>query len=64
MGSFSIWHWLIVLGIVMLIFGGNGKIASIFGEVGQGLRAFRQGLKPPVDAEGEKKVAEQKREEA
>jgi len=41
MGSFSIWHWLIVLAIVLILFG-RGRIAQVMGDVGQGIRAFRR----------------------
>jgi sec-independent protein translocase protein TatA len=53
MGSFSIWHWLIVLVIVLVLFGGRGKIAQIMGDFAKGINAFKKGLK-----EEEKKVAE------
>jgi sec-independent protein translocase protein TatA len=45
MGSLSIWHWLIVLVIVALVFGGRGKLSGLMGDAGKGLRAFREGLK-------------------
>jgi len=32
MGSFSIWHWLIVLVVVVVLFGGRGKLSSIMGD--------------------------------
>jgi sec-independent protein translocase protein TatA len=44
MGSFSIWHWLIVLAVVLLIFGGRGKISSLMGDFGKGLSAFKKGV--------------------
>lgn len=44
MGSFSIWHWLIVLAVVLLLFGGRGKISSLMGDFGKGLRAFKKGV--------------------
>ena len=43
MGGFSIWHWLVVAAIVMLLFG-RGRIADIMGEVGRGITGFRRGL--------------------
>ena len=49
MGSFSIWHWLIVIVVVMLMFGGRGKISSMMGDVAHGIRNFRDGLKDPND---------------
>jgi sec-independent protein translocase protein TatA len=41
MGEFSIWHWLIVLGVVLLLFGG-GKVSSLMGDVAKGIRAFKR----------------------
>ena len=49
MGSFSIWHWLIVLALVILLFGGRGKVSSLMGDVAHGIRNFREGLKDPND---------------
>jgi sec-independent protein translocase protein TatA len=44
MGSFSVWHWLAVLAIVLLVFGGRGKISHLMGDLGKGLSAFRKGI--------------------
>lgn len=44
MGGFSIWHWLIVGAVVMLIFGGKGKISDIMGDVAKGIKSFKKGL--------------------
>jgi len=45
MGSLSIWH-LIILGVILvLLFGGRGKISGIMGDTAKGIRAFRDGLK-------------------
>ena len=43
MGSFSAWHWLIVVAIVLLLFG-RGKIPQLLGDLGQGVRAFKKGV--------------------
>lgn len=43
MGSFSIWHWLIVLVIVLLLFGA-GKIPNLMGDMAKGVKAFKKGL--------------------
>ncbi len=71
MGGFSIWHWLIVLMIVLLLFGGAGKIPRLMGDVAKGVKAFKQGLKDededhpagasaqPRAIEGDLKAAEQ-----
>ena len=44
MGSFSVWHWLIVLALVLLLFGGGGKIPKLMGDMAKGVKAFKQGL--------------------
>lgn len=54
MGSFSWIHWLVVLAIVLLLFGGRGKISQIMGDFGKGLKAFKKGVagegEQPADA--------------
>ena len=44
MGSLSIWHWMIVIVVVMLLFGGRGKISSLMGDFAQGIKAFKKGM--------------------
>ena len=44
MGSLSVWHWLIVLAVVLLLFGGRGKISQLMGDFGKGLNAFKKGV--------------------
>lgn len=44
MGSFSIWHWLIVLVIILLVFG-TKKLPSIGKDVGNAIKGFREGVK-------------------
>lgn len=44
MGSFSIWHWLIVLVIVMLIFG-TKKLRNIGSDLGGAVKGFKEGMK-------------------
>ena len=43
MGSFSIWHWMIVLVIVLLVFG-RGKIPELMGDVAKGIKSFKKGM--------------------
>ena len=45
MGTFSIWHWLIVLAVVLVLFGGSGKVSNIMGDVAKGIKSFKKGLK-------------------
>lgn len=45
MGSFSIWHWLIVIAVIALLFGGRGKLSGLMGDFAKGLKAFKSGMK-------------------
>jgi sec-independent protein translocase protein TatA len=47
MGSFSIWHWLILIMVGVLLFGGRGKISGLMGDFAHGIRNFKEGLKDP-----------------
>ncbi|MGB1357442.1 MAG: twin-arginine translocase TatA/TatE family subunit, partial [Candidatus Puniceispirillaceae bacterium] len=49
-GTFSIMHWLVVLAVVLLLFGGRGKVSAIMGDFGKGLRNFKTGLKGDGEA--------------
>lgn len=49
MGTFSIWHWLIVLVVVLVLFGGGGKIPKLMRDMGKGINAFKKGLKEDKD---------------
>ena len=50
MGTFSVWHWLIVLLIVMLVFG-TKKLRNIGEDLGGAVKGFKEGMK---DANAEK----------
>ena len=54
MGSFSIWHWLVVLVIVLLVFG-TKKLRNIGEDLGGAVKGFKEGMK---DANGEAKPAD------
>jgi len=43
MGSLSIWHWIVVLVVVLLLFG-RGKISELMGDMAQGIKAFKKGM--------------------
>nr|WP_298689232.1 twin-arginine translocase TatA/TatE family subunit [uncultured Dongia sp.] len=45
MGSFSIWHLLIVLVVVLVLFGGGGKLSKIMGDLGAGIKDFKKNIK-------------------
>jgi sec-independent protein translocase protein TatA len=53
MGSFSIWHWLIVLVIVLLIFG-TKKLRNIGQDLGGAVKGFKEGIKGSEDSEAAK----------
>jgi sec-independent protein translocase protein TatA len=62
MGALSIWHWLILLLIVMLLFG-RGKISEIMGDVAKGIKSFKKGMSDEdvtASAQGQPKPAEPK----
>jgi len=62
MGSFSIWHWLIVLVIVMLVFG-TKKLRNIGSDLGGAVRGFKEGMKEGAsDKPAEAAGASQKRD--
>jgi sec-independent protein translocase protein TatA len=50
MGGFSLWHWVIVLLIVVILFG-RGRISDIMGDFGKGITSFKKGM-----SEAEKSV--------
>ena len=50
MDFFSIWHWLIVGVVLLLLFGGRGKVSEIMGDVGKGIKAFKNGLADTAEA--------------
>lgn len=52
MGSFSIWHWAIVILIVVLLFG-RGKISDLMGDVAKGIKSFKKGLAEEDTAAGD-----------
>ncbi|MCA3630202.1 MAG: twin-arginine translocase TatA/TatE family subunit [Methylobacterium sp.] len=53
MGSMSIWHWLIVAVVVLLLFG-RGKIPELMGDVAKGIKNFKAGMKEDEQAAAEK----------
>ena len=58
MGSFSIWHWVIVLVIVVLVFG-TKKLKNLGGDLGSAVKGFKDGMKDgSADANAEKAAVE------
>ncbi|MGQ0659521.1 twin-arginine translocase TatA/TatE family subunit [Sphingosinicella sp.] len=58
MGGFSLWHWLIV-GLVVLLLFGKGRFSDMMGDVAKGLKSFKKGM-----SEDEEAAAAQRRIEA
>jgi sec-independent protein translocase protein TatA len=54
MGSFSIWHWLIVLLVVVLVFG-TKKLRNLGADLGTAVRGFREGMKSEEDKSAQAK---------
>lgn len=48
MGSFSIWHWMVVLLVVLLLFGG-GKVSGLMGDFAKGIKAFKKNMAEAED---------------
>lgn len=58
MGTLSIWHWLVVVVVVLLLFG-RGKISELMGDMAQGIKAFKKGMADDTaDAKAESDKAE------
>ena len=65
MGSFSWYHWVLVLVVVMVLFGGKGKVSDLMGDVAKGIKSFKKGLADdPADAAGTVKTLEQQAADA
>ena len=60
MGSLSIWHWILVILVVVLLFG-RGKVSDLMGDVAKGIKSFKKGLADdePATATAEPKPIEQ-----
>lgn len=50
MGSFSIWHWMVVLLVVLLLFGGGSKISGLMGDFAKGIKSFKKNMNENEDA--------------
>src|SRR5437016_10644286 len=53
MGSFSIWHWIVVVVLFLLLFGGRGKISELMGDFAQGIKSFKKGMQDEDSAKAE-----------
>ena len=59
MGGFSLWHWLVVIILVLLLFG-RGRISDMMGDIGKGLKSFKQGMSeddnPPANEQQQRRL--------
>ncbi len=44
MGGLSIWHWMLVLAVVLVLFGGAGKVSGLMGDFAKGIKAFKKNM--------------------
>jgi sec-independent protein translocase protein TatA len=47
--GFSWWHLILLGAVVLILFGGRGKISDVMGDFAKGIRSFREGLNAPED---------------
>ena len=64
MGSFSIWHILLVVVVFAVLFGGRGTISSLMGDTAKGIRAFKDGLKNEDKPEDAKSLPKDEKDSA
>ena len=50
MGSLSWMHWVIILVVAMVLFGGKGKVSDLMGDVAKGIKSFKKGLSEDTDS--------------
>ena len=60
MGSFSIWHWLVV-GIVILLLFGKGRFSDMMGDVAKGIKSFKKGMSEDDEPAAPRRLTEEKR---
>ena len=60
MGGLSIWHWLLVIAVIAVLFGGRGKLTNVMGDFAKGIKAFKHGMKEDETAQADSpKVTQQ-----
>jgi sec-independent protein translocase protein TatA len=58
MGSFSLMHWLVVIVVALILFGGKGRLTNVMGDLASGIKSFRKGLSDEEKQTGEGAAAE------
>ncbi len=59
MGGFSLWHWLIV-GLVVLLLFGKGRFSDMMGDVAKGLKSFKKGMTEDEDAPAARRLSDER----
>ncbi len=54
MGLTSSWHWILLLLVAVLLFGGGGKISGLMGDVAKGIKSFKKGMSDDDEVEAKK----------
>jgi sec-independent protein translocase protein TatA len=61
MGFGSWWHWVLLLVVVLVVFGGKGKVSDLMGDVAKGIKSFKKGLADdPAEANAEEVMSIEK----
>lgn len=50
MGGFSMWHWMVVLAVILIVFGA-GKLPNVMGDLAKGIKQFKAGMQEDDEAE-------------
>jgi sec-independent protein translocase protein TatA len=59
MGGFSIWHWLVVGIVVMLLFG-KGRFSDMMGDVAKGIKSFKKGMSEEEETPSPRRITDDK----
>jgi len=59
MGGFSLWHWLVV-GVVILLLFGKGRFSDMMGDVAKGLKSFKKGMSEDEETPAQRRIAEER----
>ena len=59
MGGFSLWHWLIV-GLVILLLFGKGRFSDMMGDVAKGLKSFKKGMTEDEEAPAARRIGDER----
>ncbi len=63
MGTFSMWHWMIVLAVILIVFGA-GKLPNVMGDLAKGIKQFKAGMKDDDGDEADKPAISKTQDES